>query len=229
MQERLEQVKDGARNAGLAVAMTLLVAVLGPGAFGVRGAFAQESTPAAEEADSTTDATTDATTEASEADAAYDEFVAGLAANLGTDTATVEAAITQSLTDMVDAKLAAGEISADRAAALTERITSGDIPIRLGWLGGDHGRVGPDDGRGGPRGGPRGDRDGNDDDDSTDGVGGGTTDEADPAGTPVPVNSQSTGLRPPKPPLPVRERGLPFVQRVVTRGAVPRRRQRGDC
>ncbi len=189
MQERLERVKGGARNAGLAVAMTLLVAVLGLGAVGVRGVFAQESTPAAEEADSTTDATTDATTEESEADAAYDEFVAGLAANLGTDTGTVEAAITQSLTDMVEAKLAAGEILADQAAALTERITSGDIPFRLGWLGGDHGRVGP----GGPgdfdgRGGPRGDRDGDDDDDSTDGVGGGTTDEADPAGTPVSVN-----------------------------------------
>ena len=191
MQERLKQVKGGARNAGLAVAMTLLVAVLGLGAFGVRGVFAQESTPTTEEADSPTDATT----EVSDADAAYDAFVAGLAANLGTDTTTVEAAITQTLTDMVDAKLAAGEISADEAAALTERITAGDVPLRLGWLGGDHGRGGPGgtgdfDGHGGP-GGDRSaasDRGDNDDpDDSLDGVGGGTTDGANPAGTPVSV------------------------------------------
>ncbi len=190
MKERLEQVKGGARNAGLAVAMTLLVAVLGLGAFGVRGVFAQESTPSAEE----TDSTTDATAEQTEADAAYDEFVAGLAANLGTDAATVEAAITQTLTDMVAAKLAAGEISADDAAALTERIAAGDVPLRLGWLGGDHGRGGDGDfgGPGGARGGHDGrggqSGDADNDDDALDGVGGGTTDEADPAGTPVSVN-----------------------------------------
>ena len=190
MQERLEQVKGGARNAGLAVAMTLLVAVLGLGAFGVRGGFAQELTPATEEAGSTTDATA----EESDTDAAYAEFVTGLAANLGSDAATVEAAITQTLTDMVEAKLAAGEISADEAAALTERIASGDVPLRLGWLGGDHGRDGAGgpggfDGRGGPGGelDGRGDRD-TDDDDLADGVGGGTTEEAGPAGTPVSVN-----------------------------------------
>lgn len=188
MQERLKQVKGGARHAGLAVALTLLVAVLGLGAFGVRGVFAQESTPTTEEAGPPTDATT----AESDADAAYDEFVAGLAANLGTDTGTVEAAITQTLTDLVEANLAAGEISADEAADLTERITAGDVPLRLGWHGGGHSRGGP----GGPggfdgdgRGGPRGDRDGADEqDDSLDGVGGGTTDEADPAGTPVSVN-----------------------------------------
>ena len=170
MQERLVQVTGGARNAGLAVALTLLVAVLGLGAFGARGVYAQVSTPTTEEADAA-----GSTADTSDADAAYDEFVAGLAANLGTDTATVEAAITQTLTDLVDAKLAAGEISADEAAALTERIAAGDIPFRLGWLDGNH-----------DRGGPCGDLDTSDDDDgSAGGVGCATTDEADPAGTPV--------------------------------------------
>jgi len=186
----------------MAMATALLVAVLGLGAFGVRGGFAQESTPSADDATITETADAAETTRREAAAAAYDEFVAGLAANLSiTDATSVDAAIRATFTDMVAAKLADGEISADAAASLTERIEAGEMPlgIGLGWLDGGPGRMGgiggsdgPGDGRG-HRGGPMGD--GDDDDpsgtgsetDDADAVGGGDTERLEPAGTPVAV------------------------------------------
>ncbi len=196
MQNQTTQTRFGARSAATAIATALLVALLGLGAFGVRGGFAQESTPTIEESDATT--ATAGSTASVDPTAAYDEFVAGLAANLGVDAVAVDAAITQTFTDMVAARLADGEISADAAAELTERITAGDVPFGLGWLGDGHsgrGGMGGFDGPGDR--GTRGDRmPGTDDqDDTTDdttsdeeAVGGGATEELDPAGTPVAVN-----------------------------------------
>lgn len=187
----------------MALATALLVAVLGLGAFGVRGGFAQESTPSAE--DAATAETVDAaeTTRSVEAAAAYDEFVASLAANLGiTDATSVDAAIRATFTEMVAAKLADGEISADAAAALTERIEAGEMPLHFGpgWIDGGPGRMGGIGGSDGPgdgrahRGGPMGDVDdgpsrteSETDDIDADAVGGGDAEQLEPAGTPVAV------------------------------------------
>jgi hypothetical protein len=60
----------------------------------------------------------------------YDEFVSGLAGALDiADTATVDAAIRTSLTAMIDAQLAAGEISANDAEAARTAIASAPSPV----------------------------------------------------------------------------------------------------
>jgi hypothetical protein len=112
------------------------------------GVFAQDSTPTTTETPavgSSGDTTTDANAE-------YDAFVVALAANLGiSDPATVDAAIKATLKQQVDDRLAAGEISANEATALKERIDAGKFGSFLFGIGGHK------DGIGGPRGGQRGD------------------------------------------------------------------------
>ena len=95
--------------------------LIGTGAVVNNGVFAQESTPEAE--------STPAVGSAGETEtAAYDEFVAALAANLGiSDPATVDTAIKETLKQKVDEQLAAGEISANEAAARKERIDAGEF------------------------------------------------------------------------------------------------------
>jgi hypothetical protein len=78
----------------------------------------------------TTDTTTQDTDRAAEAATRYDDFVAKLATNLGnTDSAAVDTAIRASLTDIVDERLAAGEISANDATAAKTAIASSAAPI----------------------------------------------------------------------------------------------------
>ena len=127
-----------------------------------------------------TDGTTDETsTNEAEAGARYDDFVSRLAGNLGiTDSSQVDAGIRTTLTDLVDARLAAGEISANDADAARTAIA--DSPTPLGGLF----RAGHGDGPGGFG---RGRRDSNDSDpsDQADGETEGTDDTT--TATPAPT------------------------------------------
>jgi hypothetical protein len=102
---------------------------------------AQDATPSTGNESAETE-TVDQTT-------AYDEFVGGLAANLGiVDATTVDTAIKETLKQMVDQKFADGEISANAATAMKERIDAGEFSLGLGRIGG----FGPGDGHRGPDG-----------------------------------------------------------------------------
>ena len=78
-----------------------------------------------------TDGTTDETsTNEAEAGARYDDFVSRLAGNLGiTDPSQVDTGIRTTLTDLVDARLAAGEISANDADAARTAIADSPTPL----------------------------------------------------------------------------------------------------
>ncbi|HEX3303708.1 MAG TPA: hypothetical protein VHR64_12560 [Thermomicrobiales bacterium] len=120
------------------------VALLGAAAVIGGSAFAQDSTGTPEAGSGTPAVGSD--TQAS----AYQDFVDGLAANLGiSDPATVDAAIKTTLKQQVDAELAAGNISANDATALKERIDAADFGPFLFGVGqhDGHGIGGP--GRGG--------------------------------------------------------------------------------
>ena len=77
---------------------------------------------------------------------AYDDFVAALANELGEDEAAVDAAIRSALTQAVDARLAAGDIDEERAAAAKAVIEVSDAPLMAGF--GGPGRHGGFEGRG---------------------------------------------------------------------------------
>ena len=64
---------------------------------------------------------------------AYNDFVAALAGELGDDEAAVDAAIRTALTQAVDARLAAGEIDEERAAAAKAVIQVTDAPLMAGF------------------------------------------------------------------------------------------------
>ena len=66
---------------------------------------------------------------------AYDDFVAALAGELGGDEAAVDAAIRTALTQAVDARLAAGEIDEELAAAAKAVIQVTDAPLMAGFGG----------------------------------------------------------------------------------------------
>ena len=109
-----------------------ITAMTGAAMLGVGGSvFAQEaSTPAAgtEEADDATDATSEQSTR----EQAYADFLDALAVNLGVaDGATVDAAIKTTQKQLIDERLAAGEISADLATELKAAIDSGEYPVRF--------------------------------------------------------------------------------------------------
>ncbi|MEZ4564351.1 MAG: hypothetical protein R2853_16595 [Thermomicrobiales bacterium] len=129
---------------------TLGASALGVGILlgGSAGAFAQDATtpPAVSQA-----AQPDPRAEfAAERAQAYDEFVAALASELGNDEAAVDAAIRAALTQAIDARLAAGDIDEERAAAAKAVIQVSDAPLMTGFGGpGGHARF---QGRGGDRG-----------------------------------------------------------------------------
>lgn len=117
---------------------TMIAGAAGLGIATVAGAslVAAQATP--EPSDPATDdmATDDTAFADREAVAAerYDTFVTELAAALAiSDTATVDTGIRTALTAMVEARLAAGEISADDAETLTTEIASAPAPL-LGGL-----------------------------------------------------------------------------------------------
>jgi hypothetical protein len=86
---------------------------------------------------------------------AYDDFVAALATELGDDKAKVDAAIRAALIQSVDAKLAAGEIDEERAAAAKAVIQVSDAPLMAGFGGpGGHHSFKGRGGRGHRHGGP---------------------------------------------------------------------------
>lgn len=126
------------RRMRIAAFCVAAFALLGVGGLAGGGVFAQDQsgTPAAGES----------TPAAGGETSAYQDFVNALAANLGiSDPATVDAAIKTTLKQQVDAELAAGNISANEATALKQRIDAGDFgPFLFG-----HGRG---DGHGGPQG-----------------------------------------------------------------------------
>lgn len=81
---------------------------------------------------------------------AYNDFVAALAGELGDDEAAIDAAIRTALTQAVDARLAAGEIDEERAAAAKAVIQVTDAPLMAGF--GGPGGPGGFQGRAGGRG-----------------------------------------------------------------------------
>ena len=161
-------------------ALALLLVFVGTRASGSSSVTAQTDT-AAPAADATTDpAATDP----------YQDFLAKLATNLGVaDAAQVDAAIRTTLKQTVDERLAVGDLSANDATAIKERIDAADVP--LGMLGGRHGGFARD-GLDGPfgghdrgdfaRGGPGGPFEGRDRDDRRDSEDD-ATDQDDPADT----------------------------------------------
>ncbi len=143
----------------------LLLVLAGTRAFSIETTNAQSSaagTPAAGDSGATSSDTDPAQL--------YQDFLTKLTTNLGeTDTARVDQAIRDSLKQVVDDRQAAGDLTAEQATALKERIDANDIPIGLGGPGG-HGFRGPhggDMGRSGP-GGWDNDRDGQDDQSNSD-------------------------------------------------------------
>jgi hypothetical protein len=127
------------------------IAGIGLAGVGMSRAFAQDSTPTAQETPAV-GSSGDATTTTS-GDTRYETFTSYLADQLGSDAATVDTAIRDSLKQMVDDALAAGDISADQATARKARIDESTSPIRLG--GGPGGMMGGN--RGGKPGGMGGD------------------------------------------------------------------------
>lgn len=81
---------------------------------------------------------------------AYNDFVAALAGELDDDEAAVDTAIRTALTQAVDARLSAGEIDEEQAAAAKAVIQVSDAPLMAGF-GGPGGPAGFQ-GRGGGRG-----------------------------------------------------------------------------
>jgi hypothetical protein len=77
----------------------------------------------------------------------YDDFLAAFAANLGIDDpAQVETAFKETLKQMIDEELAAGNIAANHAAELKQRIDEADGPILFhGFGGGRDGMLGRHD------------------------------------------------------------------------------------
>jgi hypothetical protein len=66
---------------------------------------------------------------------AYNDFVAALASELGDEEAAVDTAIRTALTQAIDAKLAAGDIDEERAAAAKAVIQVSDAPLMPGFGG----------------------------------------------------------------------------------------------
>lgn len=130
----------------------------GVGSPTLSGAFAQDATPAAPSAatggTSATDAAQDPRLQA--LTERYDAFLGKMAAELGATNEEVDAAIRASLKGMIDDAVAAGDLAANDATAIKQRIDAAEIPV-LGIAGqgmGGHDRRGD-----GPGLGKDGDRD----------------------------------------------------------------------
>ena len=96
--------------------------------------FAQEATPPAAEAPAQVAQGQEIDFEAQRAQA-YDSFVTALASELGSDKAAVDAAIRTALTQQVDEREAAGDLSAEQAAAMKAVIGVSKSPLFLGFAG----------------------------------------------------------------------------------------------
>jgi len=148
-----ETIKERSKNLLIYGGIT---AMTGAAMLGVGGSvFAQdESTPTAG-TEETTESTA-ATDRRAAREAEYAAFLDALAVNLGVaDGETVDAAIRTTMEQVIDERLAAGEISADLATELKLAIDSGEYPVgfHLGGIGmGGFDRGGDHDGHGGPKG-----------------------------------------------------------------------------
>lgn len=128
------------RRTMIAGAAGLGIATVVGGSLVAAQATPEPSDPATD--DATTDDTAFADREAVAAER-YQTFVTELAAALAiSDTATVDTGIRTALTALVDARLAAGEISADDAETLTTEIASAPAPLLGGLIAGRRGRGG---------------------------------------------------------------------------------------
>lgn len=113
----------------------VLAGTAGIGAALLTGAhFAQaQSTPGADEPKESRPETNEAEQ--------YTLFVSKLAGNLGiADSATVDKAIRDSLTQMTDEALAAGEISEEAATRMKEYVATAPVPFLFGAFGHDRAR-----------------------------------------------------------------------------------------
>jgi len=151
---------------GLGLALLALVGV-GTAAGGAVLAQDATSTPSTTLEEATPAAGSSTTEDATEEDE-RSAFIDAFAAQLGvTDEATIDAAVQAALGQLVDERVAAGELTEAEAAVIKERIAAGEYLVRVGVGGRDH--DGDRDGR--DRGGRfGGDDDGNNDhanDDST--------------------------------------------------------------
>jgi len=134
----------------IAGVLGLLLVLAGTRAIGIETTSAQSTTagtPAAGDS---------GTTKETGPDQLYQDFLGKLATNLGeTDTARVDQAIRDSLKQVVDDRQAAGDLTADQATALKERIDADGIPIGFvgpggrGFRGSHGGDMGGDRGHGG--------------------------------------------------------------------------------
>ena len=134
-----ETIKERSKNLLVYGGIT---AMTGAAMLGVGGSvFAQDNATPTAGTEQTTGTTGEAT-ERTTREAEYAAFLDALAVNLGVaDGETVDAAIKTTLKQMVDERLAAGEISADLATELKAAIDSGNVPIGFHRpdLRGDHG------------------------------------------------------------------------------------------
>ena len=96
--------------------------------------FAQEATPPAAEAPAQAAQGQEIDFEAQRAQA-YDSFVTALASELGSDKAAVDAAIRTALTQQVDEREAAGDLSAEQAAAMKAVVDVSKSPLFIGFAG----------------------------------------------------------------------------------------------
>jgi hypothetical protein len=127
---------------GLSLGLALL-ALLGIGMVAGRAAFAQDATPtpstSLEEATPSTSTSTDDSDAAD--DAERNAFLDAFAAQLGvTDEATIDAAIQAALVQLVDEKVAAGDLTEAEGAVFKERIAAGEFRfgVHVGGLFGGH-------------------------------------------------------------------------------------------
>lgn len=128
-------LRRGLLIGGLGLSLTLT----GASALGALPVAAQESSTG----DSNSEMTVDERVAAWEEERLqrYERFLAAFAENLGIDDpAQVETALRETLKQMVDDELAAGDISVNAAAELKERIDQASGPILFGGLGGGRDR-----------------------------------------------------------------------------------------
>ena len=125
-------LRRGLVVGGLGLSLTLA----GAGVLSQVPAFAQEtSTTTADDERAADRAAWEA-----ERQERYENFLAKFAANLGiSDSAQVETAFRDTLKEMIDEELVAGEIAANDAAELKARIDEADAPLFSGGFGGGRG------------------------------------------------------------------------------------------
>ena len=123
-----------------------LLALVGVGSVAGGAVFAQDGTPTPS---TSLEEATPATGSSATEDAVETErsaFIDAFAAQLGvTDQATIDAAVEAALNQLVDERVAAGELTEAEAAVIKERVAAGDYRVKVGV--GGHDRHGDRDGR----------------------------------------------------------------------------------